>query len=280
MHAILQEAGDKARAIVDLLQTKEEEMWNNLSLIKGRQILWTINEHFRTNSVTDAVYDVIDLANLQYPGDKNMTTFMNLWDSCVASMEPRLPDDTLMNILAKKLKSSQALKEDLAHFHRCEPGHEHRTYQWLRSRMDSYLVRHQQEKNQDEKTDMFKSGGTNPRKAAPGKGDKGGGKGNPRAKSKARAKSAGGGGSSGGGGGAVDPERWKKCCYYHQSGSCNKGRDCKFEHIIVSKAEYAKMKPPGGARSRTQSPGGGKGSGDGRQRRRKGQVLRLEEALV
>ena len=119
--AVLQAAGDKSRAVSDKLLVKEEESWKDLGLIKGRQILWMINEHFRTSSTTDSYYDVIDLAEMQYPGDAKMSTFLYLWDVCINSMEPRLPDDQLMMILAKKIKNSQAMKEDLAHWHRQTP---------------------------------------------------------------------------------------------------------------------------------------------------------------
>ena len=179
--AILQAAGDKARAIIDLLQVKEECIWLEGKLVKGRQILWLINEHFRTSTTTDSYYDVLDLAELSYPGDAKMTTFFYLWDICISSMDPKLPDDTLRDILVKKLKSSQAIKEDLAHYNRLDHGHPEKTYQWIRGRMDAYLLRKQIEKNQEEKSNMFKRGGGNPNPAnpaAPAKGDeKGKGKG-------------------------------------------------------------------------------------------------------
>ena len=119
--------------------------------------MWLISEHFRTNHTTDHASDMVDLVNLQWFGDENMTKFRYVWDSCVQSMYPRLPDDTLRDILYKKLLPSKVLREDLARFDRQEQGHPHRTYAWLRSRIDYHILRQLQDKNQAEKAAMFKS---------------------------------------------------------------------------------------------------------------------------
>ena len=80
-------------------------MFEGEVLVKGRQILWLINEQFRTSSTTDSFYDILDLANLQYPGDQKMSSFFALWDVCITSIHPRLPDDQLRDTLVKKLKN-------------------------------------------------------------------------------------------------------------------------------------------------------------------------------
>ena len=97
---------------------------------------------------------MVDLVSLQWFGDENMTKFRYTWDSCVQSMYPPLPDDTLRDILYKKLAPSKVLREDLCHFDRQEQGHPHRTYAWLRGRIDYHIIRQLQENNQAEKTSM------------------------------------------------------------------------------------------------------------------------------
>ena len=54
-------------------------------------------------------------------------------------------------------------------------------------------------------------------------------------------------------------DRVRKACYFHQLGQCKKGKECRFEHTTLSKAEFATMPVP--ASSRAQSPGKGGGGG-------------------
>lgn len=153
---MLQLAGEKARAVTDQLQLKEELLFDKGILVRGRQVLWMINENFRTSSTTDSYYDILDLAELQYPGDAKMTTFLYLWDICINSMDPRLSDETLRDALVRKLRRSPAMKDDLAAHNRIDATDPNKTYQRVRGRVDAYLLRQQQEKNQEEKSNLFK----------------------------------------------------------------------------------------------------------------------------
>ena len=177
-------------------------------------------------------------------------------------MYPRLPDDTLRDILYKKMQVSKVLKEDLAHYDRQEQGHLHRKYGWLRGRIDYHLLRQLQDKNQVEKTAMLrgKQGAPSeplavpakakpkskavPAKSAPTKAK-------PQAAAKATAK---------GGGGGVDPKLYEGVCFFFQEGSCKHGDGCKFEHRKLGSKVFAAMPRPGSVARSTSAKNGGKGA--------------------
>ena len=81
----------------------------------------------------------------------SMNSFRCLYDDAVNVMGPKLPDETLMDILAKKMRASKVLKSDLDHWERCEDDHEHKCHAWLRGRIDAYLLKIYQETSQTEK---------------------------------------------------------------------------------------------------------------------------------
>ena len=279
LHGVLKGGAEKGRAISEVLHVEEDKLFQRGKITIGRQVLWLINEHFRTNHTTDHASDMVDLVSLQWFVE-NMTKFRYTWDSCVQSMYPPLPDETLRDILYKKLAPSKVLREDLCHFDRQEQGHPHRTYAWLRGRIDYHIIRQLQDKNQAEKTSMFrgKQGAPLDPSAAPAKAK-------PKTKatadaaaSKGKAKGKGGGGKGKGGntgggnptGGGVDPKAYEGVCYFFQEGSCRRGADCRFEHRKLNAKTYAAMPKPM-AVSRSNSPAEkkkkekGKGRGKGKR---------------
>ena len=46
-------------------------------MIKGRQILWLAQQHFKVNEEAGAVYAIQDILSVQYRDDKHMEHFLN-----------------------------------------------------------------------------------------------------------------------------------------------------------------------------------------------------------
>ena len=232
-----------------------------------------IHEFFQTNRSMDMVYSVEDLASLAYPGDREMHTFRYYWNTITTSMQDKINDKTLANMLVKKLEASQELKEDIAHYYRKREGDPDHTYKYLRECMDVCIKRKMEKKNRDQRVDVLKKGGKGI-PAAPGPV--------PKAKAKAKAKGKPGGASTsmgdqartraqsvGGGGGYTG----KRYCYWFNHGTCSRGNDCYFVHEKVSAEEAAKIPRP----ARSPSPGGkrkgkGKNGGDGGKAKVKAKV--------
>ena len=80
-------------------------------------------QFFRTNRQMEFVCSIEDLASLTWMGDREMHTFRHKWSMITESIPDRLPQETLASVLAKKLERSNELKDDMAHYGRCEDGH-------------------------------------------------------------------------------------------------------------------------------------------------------------
>jgi len=209
-------------------------------------------------------------------------------------MADQLPEDTLANILVKKLEHSSELKEDIAHYYRQDEDHPDHSYTYLRGIMNRCLRRRLQKTRRDEEIEVLrgkKKGKATDATPGPtaGKGSKGGGHGasgasttgtNPKPKAKAKSKSRSRSKSrepksreKGGGKGrskSQPPPGQRRPCYYHNHGGCNKSaKDCPYEHRTLSKADADKLERPRSA-SRPGKEGKGKGKGKGKGGKGKG----------
>ena len=156
------------------IATLDEKALMQGKLLKGRQLVWLIFDHFRLNADMKLVYDIEDITALEYPGDAQIHSFWRLWFMMVAECETTLGEKALRNILYRQLKKSTELVQDLAYYDRQPEGHEHKMYQYLIKIMERMMERRQEEKNQDDwKKGINKAGNQNALAAAGGKRGKG-----------------------------------------------------------------------------------------------------------
>ena len=102
--------GELARQILNF---KEAEA-ANLHAVRGRQVLFMFNQHFKTNEEVGSLYSVEDL--LPFEGIPNPGRLGNLYsqlDSVIAGMGHMPDETTLRDILLRQIRTSQRLKFDL-----------------------------------------------------------------------------------------------------------------------------------------------------------------------
>ena len=82
-------------------------------MLKGRQIVCIILAHIKTDRHIDQQWQLEDLFNLDYPGDKNLWAFRCMWHKIVGCLAGDIIKTQLRKTIRRKLEDSQALKEDI-----------------------------------------------------------------------------------------------------------------------------------------------------------------------
>ena len=208
-------------------------------MMKGRQALSIIYEHFRTSEEAGALHDLDDLMNVNMNGDK-LEAFIQTWDQVLIGMRED-PDPAYKRVLfLKQIRKVSDLKYDIAEYDRFEVTHPNRSYGFLYAMVQRHLERRRLEHNRTEMKNLLKGGkpldamGT----ALPGK-EKTKPKGDPK---------------------ATSPSGPKLCHFYNAPGGCKKGKDCVYKHSKDSKGA-TKARDPSRGRSKTRSKSPGKGRG-------------------
>ena len=150
----------------------------------------------------------------------------------VSTMNAKLDEEALRDILVAKLTGSIALKEDVAYYYRLPLGAADRSYDFLINCLDRSIDRAQTDKNRIDQAKAYQN-------AVPGKGKGKGKNGDPPKKE----------------------EKGKKpLCYFHNNGGCSKSaKDCDFDHRKATKAEIAALVRPERRSSSKPRKGNGKG---------------------
>ena len=79
--------GELARQVLNFKETEA----NTGRAVRGRQVLFMFNQHFRTNEELGADYSVEDLLRVKLSGD-DLTSFIHNWDAVIAGMS-HVPDE-------------------------------------------------------------------------------------------------------------------------------------------------------------------------------------------
>ena len=121
-------------------------------LFAGRQILFMVYEHFRTNKNLGLVYTIFDLARVQWLGDKKLETFRNIWETAIAGMATDFEEAHLTELLLTHMMNSRELKEQVTQFRKRDPVDPERCYQTLIDNIDEHLIYQQELKNRNDQT--------------------------------------------------------------------------------------------------------------------------------
>ena len=186
-------------------------------MIRGRQILWMVYQHFRLNQSYGSLYQVSDLMAVRMKGD-SLESFVNTWDSVIAGMHKEPEPEIVENLFYQQIKGHAALREDIAHYDRSPEEHPDHTYDFLRLCVARYLDRKRQDANREAHQQAF--GGATPAAALAAAEDKPDKKKNGKGKGTSKSRSASKGKGRGG----------KRPCYAFQRGDCAKGKNCEYSH--------------------------------------------------
>ena len=175
-------ANDKSPHVKELARRIALESDNEAAggrLIRGRQLLWMVYRYNATDEDLGALYDFNDLNSVTFTKDKEITQFITNWDMVLAALNEPVADRIKEQTFLRELRKSSAMREDIAHYDRCDKGNEHKTYQYLYDQVKKHILRKRLEDNRKTKAAAFNPEGHQPAFAgANGKSGKGkGGKG-------------------------------------------------------------------------------------------------------
>ncbi len=121
----------EVRHLYDDVIGKQLEAVKDNRLLKGRQIVFMILDYYKCNANLELMYTVEHLSSLTFDGDPNLHTFKHTWEYIIREMKDKFGDNTLRDMLERKLRTSLELSGDLQHFDRSPEGHVDHTYKFL-----------------------------------------------------------------------------------------------------------------------------------------------------
>ena len=97
------------------VQVKETELSHEGEMIKGRQVAWMINKHFKISEEDGAMLEWDELLSVHLRGD-NLQQFENDWNNTILNIR-ELPDEVFLETLFRKqLDESEQLKNAMAFY--------------------------------------------------------------------------------------------------------------------------------------------------------------------
>ena len=136
--------GELARQILNFKETEAGER----RAVRGRQVLYLFDQHFKTNDEVGSLYSVEDLLKVNLLQD-DPSTFIHNWESVVAGMS-HVPDErTLRDILLRQMRSLARMKWDLDLDDRAKEGTSTHSYSFLIQSIRDLLTRERVRRNRD-----------------------------------------------------------------------------------------------------------------------------------
>ena len=136
--------GELARQILNFKETEAAER----RAVRGRQVLYLFDQHFKTNEEVGSLYSVEDLLKVNLLQD-DLSTFIHNWESVVAGMS-HVPDErTLRDILLRQIRRSARMKWDLDLYDRAKEGTPTHSYSFLIQSIRDLLTRERVRRNRD-----------------------------------------------------------------------------------------------------------------------------------
>ena len=217
-------------------------------IVRGRQVLFMLHDHFSTNIRHGATYALQDLFSVQLRGE-NLKSFISNWDQVLAGIIQTPDESVLETLFYKQVKNWKAIQHDMNEYHRADEGTEKRNYSFLVSAVRRHLDRERLEANRDRVAKGLSGTGRPSAPAVEGKTgfipkgycvawNKGGcSKDNctykhevPKPRDQSRKPSNTRGRSTERSGSPKPKGKGKKVCKFWKQGRCDRGADCKFLH--------------------------------------------------
>ena len=217
-------------------------------IVRGRQVLFMLHDHFSTNIKHGATYALQDLFSVQLRGE-NLKSFISNWDQVLAGIVQTPDVSVLETLFYKQVKNCKAIQHDMNEYHRADEGTEKRNYSFLVSAVRRHLDRERLEANRDRVAKGLSGSGRPSAPAVEGKTgfipkgycvawNKGGcSKDNctykhevPKPRDRSRKPSKTRGRSNERSSSPRPKGKGKKICKFWKQGRCDRGADCKFLH--------------------------------------------------
>ena len=217
-------------------------------IVRGRQVLFMLHDHFSTNIKHGATYALQDLFSVQLRGE-NLKSFISNWDQVLAGIVQTPDESVLETLFYKQVKNCKAIQHDMNEYHRADEGTEKRNYSFLVSAVRRHLDRERLEANRDRVAKGLSGSGRPSAPAVEGKTgfipkgycvawNKGGcSKDNctykhetPKPRDRSRKPSKTRGRSTERSGSPKPKGKGKKICKFWKQGRCDRGAECKFLH--------------------------------------------------
>ena len=217
-------------------------------IVRGRQVLFMLHDHFSTNIKHGATYALQDLFSVQLRGE-NLKSFISNWDQVLAGIVQTPDVSVLETLFYKQVKNCKAIQHDMNEYHRADEGTEKRNYSFLVSAVRRHLDRERLEASRDRVAKGLSGSGRPSAPAVEGKTgfipkgycvawNKGGcSKDNctykhevPKPRDRSRKPSKTRGRSTERSGSPKPKGKGKKICKFWRQGRCDRGTECKFLH--------------------------------------------------
>ena len=96
----------------------------------GRQILFLIDQYFRTHEMDGGVYDTKHLFSIRLRGDR-LQEFIATWDQALAGLA-KVPDEaTLQALFLRNLRQCRSMEQDIAYYDRLPSSDANESYDYL-----------------------------------------------------------------------------------------------------------------------------------------------------
>ena len=191
--------GDLAQRIL----TAKEECAKEGKATRGRQVLFMLDQYFKTSEEAGNLYSLEDLLRVSRHGEGiiDLKRFLNAWDSVIAGMKKPPEEKVLKDILLRQVRSCHLLRYDIDTYDRCRDDDPNKSYDFLMRCVRGLIERDRRRENRERVSKVNASKAPTPKAgaAAPEKKD-------PKKKSAPKPKDA-----------------EEKCCFDFQKGSCTGG---------------------------------------------------------
>ena len=116
--------------------------------VRGRQVLFRLNDHFATNALHGSVYDLEDLLAITL-ANENLVVFLSNWETVLSGIQ-KAPDETFLEpLFHRQVKKCKALQHDINIYERAADGSPEKTYKFLYDAARNHINRKRLERNRE-----------------------------------------------------------------------------------------------------------------------------------
>ena len=141
------------------INTKSEEAAKNNVLLRGRQILLMIYQHYQLGETQGALLGLKHINAVRFRSEAHLEAFKNDWEMVLTNMKSVPDQETLRELLLEQIKGCVQLKEDLAYYGRLDDGHADKSYVFLMHAIKRCINLDRNDKNVSELTHAISNSG-------------------------------------------------------------------------------------------------------------------------
>ena len=177
---------------------KQRELQNAMTMMKGRQLLWMIHQHYKVSAVDTELHDYKSFQSLRMRNN-NLAAFVHEWETCLMNMSQVPSEAILHSAFFDQISTHPDLRLDIAHYNRLPQDSPDRSFRWLKQIVDAQLERNRADRVRHE-FHRVPPAAPAPSKKGDGKGDR-------------------------------DPAPEGACFSWWRTGACKRGKSCLYSHM-------------------------------------------------